>query len=375
MTLQCDEQHPSCSLCTSRKWPCTYPTQAPSKTPAKRKATSSFPSIDVPPANSSHGRELCGLQETTRTLPNPGVEVSRVSRMQEMRLFHHASVITAPTLAKDHTGLHFWQITLPEFAVANEYVMDGVLAVAALHLAHLEPENKSYWLEAVFSYQNRAITGLRENLAIAVDDPSANPDSNKEIQLACSILIIVLITAHPGIAQSGEVGDPLQEILMIRSILKGSAVLLYQIYLAKGIKIEPWIHRDRSKNHSTVSKILVKFHEVGQLIEQTYGLRRVAYQGAYNLLMSAFNKWPGENENVIWPVRISESFIALVEEGDWIARILLLFQGLGLHLFSRKWYALDAGRRIVRGVLNPLGDDIPPEWVEMVDWIREAVKV
>lgn len=173
--------------------------------------------------------------------------------MQEMRLFHHAALVTAPTLAKDSASLHFWQMTLPEFAISHEYVMDGILAVAALHLAHLEPEHKSHWLEVVLSYQNRAIMGLRENLAANTIDPASNPDANKEVQFACSLLIILLVTAHPGISQHGETGDPVQEILMIRSVLRGCAILFYQVFHAKSqMKIDPWIHRDRAKNRSTL---------------------------------------------------------------------------------------------------------------------------
>lgn len=123
------------------------------------------------------------------------------------------------------------------------------------------------------------------------------------------------------------------------------------------------------------SNILLRFEEVGQVIDQTYGLPRAAYQGAYDLLLNSFKKWPGENQNVVWPVRISESFITLIEQGDWIARIILLFQGLGLHLYSRRWYALDAGRRLVHGVLDPLEGNIPPEWADLTAWVRHAVSI
>lgn len=165
-------------------------------------------------------------------------------------------MITAPTLSRDPASLYFWQMTLPGFAITHEYVMDGMLAVAALHLAHLEPENRAYWLEVVFSYQNRAITGLRENLAVNTDSPASTPDSKKEVQFACSILIILLVTAHPGISQYGEAGDPIREILTIRSVLRGCAILFYQVYHTKAqMNIDPWIHRDRSLGKSQVGYV------------------------------------------------------------------------------------------------------------------------
>lgn len=121
--------------------------------------------------------------------------------------------------------------------------------------------------------------------------------------------------------------------------------------------------------------VLEKFPEVQKVIVKCQSPYRETYQSAYNLILAAFHKWPAENDSIIWPISISDSFLALVQQGDWIACVLFLFHGLGLHLASRNWYVKGAGRRLVLGVLEPLGDEIPPEWKGMTRWIRQAVEI
>jgi hypothetical protein len=92
------------------------------------------------------------------------------------------------------------------------------------------------------------------------------------------------------------------------------------------------------------------------------------------LLLKAIEGWPTE-DSISWPIEIGDPFVDLVKQGDWMARIMLLFHGLGMHLMSRKWFARGSGRRLVLGILQPLKGKVPPEWLDMTQWIREAVDI
>lgn len=72
---------------------------------------------------------------------------------------------------------------------------------------------------------------------------------------------------------------------------------------------------------------------------------------------------------------MSETILDLVKQGDWMARIFLLFHGLGMHLSSRKWFAIRSGSRLIKGILQSLDGPIPAEWAELISWIRQAVEV
>jgi hypothetical protein len=162
-----------------------------------------------------------------------------------MRLFHHAFTVTSLSFVKDELDREFWQSVLPRIATGHDYVMDGSLAVAALHLASLEPERSSQWLETALTYQNSAITGLSRHLATS--------EQNYEALFSCSVFNLIFVTAYPGIYGDGNPVDPLSEILTMRSFLSGTAFLFLQIYHGEErTSIDPWIRR--GKNRPPISK-------------------------------------------------------------------------------------------------------------------------
>lgn len=73
------------------------------------------------------------------------------------------------------------------------------------------------------------------------------------------------------------------------------------------------------------------------------------------------------------PIHVSDSFLTLLQEDDWMARILFLHYGVGLQLLSDRWYVGDWGRRLVVSILESMESEIPPEWVNVVTWARMAV--
>ncbi|KAJ5668076.1 uncharacterized protein N7477_006646 [Penicillium maclennaniae] len=274
-----------------------------------------------------------------------------------------------PSLAKDEVDMDFWQTGLPQIATNYEYVMSGLLAVAALHLASLDVDPSS-WLEIALTYQNQAIAGLGQNLA--------NDPQNLEATFACSIMVLIFVTGYPCVCKDGHSDDPLHEILMIRSFLGGCSILidkLKEYHPEEKASMHRWIHRSSESEQylSTNRSAKVKVEEFQTVIDQGQPSRREMYQRTYDLLVAVFDRWPAGNGSLGWPLEVSDSFIEMVRQGDWIARILLLFHGLGMHLSSRKWFARGSGRRLILGTLR-LVEDIPPAWVDLVQWIRQAVE-
>lgn len=166
--------------------------------------------------------------------------MSRLPRLKEMSLFYQACETTLPSIAKDEEDRDFWLGKTPRFAVKHDFVMDSLLAVAALHLAHEQRENGEApsWLETALTYQTHATTGLRQELA-------SNPQ-NIEASFICSSLIIILVTAYPGICWDGTPIDPLNEIMTHRSILTGAAFLWVQMFGPERGWIDDWVYQEGS---------------------------------------------------------------------------------------------------------------------------------
>lgn len=123
------------------------------------------------------------------------------------------------------------------------------------------------------------------------------------------------------------------------------------------------------------SALLDSLRQVAAVMNDAGEPHRAAYQDTWDFLQDTISLWPlgGPRGGIIsWPVHIGEDYIALLKQGDWIARILFLHYGVGMHLLSDKWYVSDWGRRLVAAVLQPL-QEIPPIWTETITWIRQAV--
>ncbi|KAF7717235.1 Fungal Zn(2)-Cys(6) binuclear cluster domain-containing protein [Penicillium ucsense] len=352
--IKCDEHRPTCSLCVKRELTCTYVSPPP-----RRK-----PTTDI--------SQPASIRSASATL-SPPVMVSRLPRLEEMRLLHHALMVTSPTFIQDDIDREFWQMVVPRIATDHGYVLDGFLAVAALHLASLEPGRSSHWLETALRYQNSAIIGLRQHLATS--------EQNREALFSCSVLNLVFVTASPGIQGEGHPVDPLGDILTMRSFLSGTAFLFLQIYHGKEpTSIDFWIRRDRTK---TVSKdcntdrrriTINELHTFRKTFDGLHSQHQEIYHSTHDLLLKAIEGWPTE-DSISWPIKVEDAFLDLVKQGDWIARIMLLFHGIGMHLMSRKWFAKGSGRRLVSGILQPLEGQIPPEWRDLIAWMRGAVEI
>ncbi|GMF90134.1 unnamed protein product [Aspergillus oryzae] len=110
------------------------------------------------------------------------------------------------------------------------------------------------------------------------------------------------------------------------------------------------------------------------MIDDVDESRREVNQDIWEFLNEAVKRPLGGREGgvIALPVRISDAYVDLLKEGDWMARILFLHYGVGMHLLSDRWFVRDWGRRLVSTVLQPL-KEIPPEWKETVAWTRQAV--
>lgn len=126
--------------------------------------------------------------------------------MQDMELMHHFTISAPAFLASNETVAGMWRDVVPKLAFGDENgcAMHGILAVAALHLAFLEPENRSMRLISATAHYDQAvriISAIVPNICKA----------NCETLFISSSLIVVFATASPllpGNAGSGHENEP-----------------------------------------------------------------------------------------------------------------------------------------------------------------------
>ncbi|GIC93437.1 uncharacterized protein Aud_009924 [Aspergillus udagawae] len=256
-------------------------------------------------------------------------------------------------------------------ATSHPFLLDSLLALTALHLAFLNPDDKRPWMEAALKYQNQACS-VFSRILVEISPENCGP------AFLCAVFILLCATAYPCVAGDTHPFDPLAQVLETRRLLVGCAFLYHHLHRHPG-QLKEWLRYPndvkREENVTSQGALLDSLRQVAAVMNDANEPQRAAYQDTWDFLHDTISLWPlgGPRGGIIsWPVHIGEDYIALLKQGDWIARILFLHYGVGMHLLSDKWYVSDWGRRLVAAVLEPL-QEIPPIWSETITWIRQAV--
>ncbi|PLB36606.1 uncharacterized protein BDW47DRAFT_118537 [Aspergillus candidus] len=317
--VKCDEGSPKCGLCRKRKLECIYPPPGSSDGDTR------------PPSTPREGGEEAAA---------PAEELSLPTRMLEMRLFHHYLTDTYTTLLQANLGPDHFQMVVPRLAMGAPFLLDSLLALAALHLATREPDDKGTWLEAALKYQNRACSAFSRVLAELTPEESGPA-------FICSIFIMLCATAYPCISQDSHLHafDPLTQVLEVRRLMAGCALLFGQlndvehvgelrgwlVYKNEGaggpghipIPMDPNLVRLKEALHKSLEKLQLAIDKLDES-------QRAGYRRACALLQEATARWPMGYPNggfIAWPVNIDEAFLSCLKDGHWMARVVFLHYG------------------------------------------------
>ncbi|KAJ5717388.1 hypothetical protein N7488_003034 [Penicillium malachiteum] len=359
--VKCDEVLPKCSLCKRRKLECNYP-----------------PDPDNPDSPSTRD----GSETGART---PGSDRSMQTRMVEMRLWHQYLTSTYLGLSRDGLSAHHLSMTIPQMAIAHPYLLDSILALTALHLASVETGNSQTWLEEAMRYQSQTCAGLSKVI----------PEITQEQYgpaLVASVFIMLYAQGFPVISPDTSAVDGLEKVMEVRRLISGCAMLFKEI-TELGIEgeLEGWLSspdteeildsrshnafapvEDNEKLFDLHKKIMSSLDQLGSTIKGDTSPNQTIFKSTWQFLHQAIEPWPkigGHGGVIAWPLFVTDEFISLVRDGDWLARILFLHYASAMRLMCNRWYVRDWGRRLVLATVQPL-EEIPAMWIDTISWMR-----
>jgi hypothetical protein len=110
--------------------------------------------------------------------------------MAEMALLHHFSTSTCYTISRNPILQTVWQIRIPQASFSSPFVFRGILALSALHLAHLKPEFHDHYTEQAEMHHNTALQMVSSIL------PNVTQENSQSIYIF-SILTCLISCAKP----------------------------------------------------------------------------------------------------------------------------------------------------------------------------------
>lgn len=140
---------------------------------------------------------------------------------------HHFSTVTCTTLYEKEDGprgLYHFQVLTPNLALSHTFFLETLMAMTALHLAHLDATTRESWIRIAMTYHDRALVGFNEALL------NITP-ANCEAVAMCSIYVLIITIAVMGISRRDERTldlDPVSEVVGLRTLLQGVEIILLQ---------------------------------------------------------------------------------------------------------------------------------------------------
>lgn len=219
---QCDEEKPKCRSCTRRATPCTF-TNSTGLNQLVRAAQVSSPyskpelASSFAPSTYNHGGGFIanGHNAIQANSSLPLAPPSPLAlNMAHLELLHHFIAITSEALGVETISRQVWKLTIPQIALSHDFLMHSILAVAALHIAHLRPEQRrSYWERAAM-HQDRALELQQEAMGNVSRD-------NADALFSFSLLVVYYAFASPKASGSQESEEPLAGAVQCISIIRG----------------------------------------------------------------------------------------------------------------------------------------------------------
>ncbi|KAH7383433.1 hypothetical protein BKA64DRAFT_629064 [Cadophora sp. MPI-SDFR-AT-0126] len=336
--VKCDEERPSCSRCARQPKQCDYENALLFLTPARPPPAAQLTPSGIPgrilsqmegPFNPSHSRILpIGRSENFSCA------------LLDLELLFHYTISTHNTLAYGNGSRKLWQVTVPQEAFSNRFLLHGLFSIAAFHLAHLQVSRAGYYNDVALRYHESAV-GLLEPMLHAIGPDNAISLTAFAQIVAFNSCAMLQATSCPGKYFTASIGDTFSLVRKIQKSVPG--------HWTQKNPVPSILSFDNDKARNLLP------HEV----DKTLGaLERCVHAeaGSTNLLAEYQHAlyylrrcFPGgelaENRHLVfgWPVLVSDEFWTAIAEAKPPAIAILGYFGVLLHALRGIWWVGDSG--------------------------------
>ncbi|PYH42218.1 uncharacterized protein BP01DRAFT_140046 [Aspergillus saccharolyticus JOP 1030-1] len=370
--VKCDELRPVCSNCAKRMSQCKYdsatsllwtndelrprprPNQSGSEGP--REAESTFSTT----ANSL--RILGKLNGDDKPQ-----SVARLN-LSDLELMMHWCNSTYKALSRIGKTDVIWQARVPEEALSHPFLMHGLLALSAIHLARTRDEVKrAAYVSIAVAHEHQALAFFREQLS----DINA---SNAKAMFAFASVVVVYTFGflHPSHAPGTD--DPwacINGILQVFTLARGVQQILDKA--TSTIRNSDWAALFQLDDYDDVLPederlALDRLHEVNQVCKgQDPAHDLTTYEHAIenlaDLMAAAHQGVTSVRQACRWAMRLRTEFLQLLQEHQPLALVVVAYYCAILHRLRDVWFVDDWGIRVLKAIWQVLDD----QWRPLLD--------
>ena len=316
--------------------------------------------------------------ESPRLAEETDVETPTISPalLRNLELMHHYTAYTSLTIADFATLNHIWQNVIPAEALSHTFLMYGILALAASHIAHDRPQVKDLYTPVALQYYNVAIASFRSALKKVDAD-------NCTALFGFSTILIVLSFAFAQSPPPTQSQSPVEDLIQIFTLLQGVRVVLQSAmpWVSKG-PLSPLLQRDAVQNSDAATnsihipqdfdEALTRLREYNECTFETADSHEMHSQAIQSLrvCVEKVKANPGNRAAAInWLVFLESSYVSSLKDNQPLALVILAHYGIVLHGLRDSWFVQGLGTRVIEVVHLSLSE----KWRPLVHWPMEQV--
>jgi hypothetical protein len=264
-----------------------------------------------------------------------------------------------------------WQNMPFHDGMTYPFVLDAILALAALHKAFIEPQNDGKYISACLFYQNQCLQTYYKQLS------NINPD-NCHAMFAVSALINVLTIAMSRGSARLVATSPVETLFTTFRLLRGIQVVLHGNFdTVRSAHYKQIFSIPEAPADSVVSSEVS--HAMKELLRLTSDGNTEADPDRIELYRScieSLEKHFREVEQVqnfgaiiAWPLSLQERATELLRARDPMMMLIFVHYGaLYLHIHER-WWAYNFGCRLIWELSESL-HALDASWLPLTSWAR-----
>lgn len=290
-------------------------------------------------------------------------------------MYHYAMTVCDIVGVRENL-VHIWRDYIPQQAVKHPFLMHGILALAALHLAYLRPDSSVEHLQRCDKHQTIALEKFRSILSLPVDPQLADA----RFALAATLSVSSMARSCVG---KDSVSLDMNTIAELFILTKGVRDMLHMSY--EHINTGPMAVLLQIRNPELTEGILPPsvsacFEAVQHMLVTSdmdpnalqhcqtalLELRKVYLSITY--ILRTGNVELGDVSR--WQVVVSMEYITLVQARNPPALIVLAHYAVAMTTVHAAWYTQDWAEYALRGISLAL-DATMQQWLR---WPMEQAK-
>lgn len=354
----------------------------PSSNVSENRQTSSTPDTQASPFT-THGSGGSEAQQSVtptagsidsfgRLINNAAVPPVPDLNLRDLELMLQWCTSTYTTLSRDESTREAWQVIVPQEAVSQPFLMHGMLALSALHIARLSSDNRrSTYMGIAVGHQNKALALFRPVLG-CIDA------SNCNATFALSSIITAFGFGFPQPSGPMDTLASVEDLYQVFLLSRGMQHVLNvsQNWVLDGalrtlIKLDDYnaglpddaklaIQRLRELNDSLVTSDL--YHEPD--------VYRKTIDELEIVLDRIYGNPTRPNIAVMWSIKIPQRYLDLLREHKPMALVILAHYCVILHHLRKHWWFEGWSVR----VLGEIWSHMNAEWRPWISWAMDVAR-